>query len=279
MLGVGMLHMLPHAVVFTRSVEDVAWWALVGLLGMFYLLRVFHFHQHDLIETESNHEIDPSCSHHNHNYGHGKGGTPGSTDHPLGEKGRGIGGRLGWLGIMIGLSIHTIIDGTALAANVCLESSHSEDASSGWFPLWGLGTALAIFLHKPLDAMSISTVMKKDQWSKSSTNLVNILFASMCPLGILLFYGGIQFLGEEQSYVIGCCVALAGGVFLCIALSDILPEIHFHSHDRFLLSFCLLLGVAIAYGIGFLEPEHTHDIPAEGLDSLTNPGIDYLYIH
>ncbi len=51
---------------------------------------------------------------------------------------------------------------------------------------------------------------------------------------------------------------LFGGVFLCISLSDLLPEMEFHSHNRIRLSVALILGIATAWGIGFLEPKHAH---------------------
>jgi zinc and cadmium transporter len=53
-------------------------------------------------------------------------------------------------------------------------------------------------------------------------------------------------------------LAFSAGVFVCIALSDLLPEVEFHSHDRVPLSASLVLGLVLAWAIGFLEPEHTH---------------------
>jgi zinc and cadmium transporter len=58
--------------------------------------------------------------------------------------------------------------------------------------------------------------------------------------------------------VVGCALAFAAGVFLCISLADLLPEVTFHTHDRFRLTTFLLLGVGLAYGIGFIEPVHSH---------------------
>ena len=55
--------------------------------------------------------------------------------------------------------------------------------------------------------------------------------------------------------IVGCALAFSAGVFICISLSDLLPELEFHAHDRFKLSLALLLGVAAAWGIGYLEPE------------------------
>ena len=43
------------------------------------------------------------------------------------------------------------------------------------------------------------------------------------------------------------------------SLADLLPEVTFHSHDRVWLTAALFLGVALAWGIGFLEPMHAHE--------------------
>ena len=47
--------------------------------------------------------------------------------------------------------------------------------------------------------------------------------------------------------MIGYVLSFAAGAFLCIALSDLLPEIHFHSHDRGKLIASLLVGISLAY--------------------------------
>jgi hypothetical protein len=39
---------------------------------------------------------------------------------------------------------------------------------------------------------------------------------------------------------------ITGESFLCIAGADLLPQLQFHAHDRFKLSFTLLLGRAVA---------------------------------
>ena len=52
MLGVGLWHMLPHSYVETGSLDKTLIWTLAGLLGMFFLIRTFHFHQHGPAATE-----------------------------------------------------------------------------------------------------------------------------------------------------------------------------------------------------------------------------------
>ena len=149
--------------------------------------------------------------------------------------------------------LHSLIDGVALAAAIEVEA-FGETA----FASYGLGTFLAVVLHKPLDSMSISSLMLLGGWSKTWRLAVNVGFALICPLGAVLFFFGLEKVTASQHALVGCSVAFAAGVFLCISLADLLPELQFHSHDRFNLSAALLAGVALAYAIGFFEPKHIH---------------------
>ena len=254
-LGVALLHMLPHSVVETHSLDRSVICALVGLLTMFLLIRTFHVHHHGPVEETCEKRHDPAaaaCEHHEHHH-HDHDPTEGECcethRHPY-----------SWLGLGAGLTVHTLIDGMALAASV---SAEQHVAGDGWC-LLGVGTFLAVALHKPLDAMSITSVMANGGWSVRARHLVNFGFAMMCALGAAGFYLGIQHLVETQHMIIGGALGFAAGVFLCISLADILPEVHFHSHDRVKLSAALLLGVLLAYGIGLIEPAHEHgqDEPA-----------------
>ena len=47
MLGIGLLHMLPHSVAALGSLDHAVYWMMAGLLTMFLLIRAFHFHQHE----------------------------------------------------------------------------------------------------------------------------------------------------------------------------------------------------------------------------------------
>ena len=61
--------------------------------------------------------------------------------------------------------------------------------------------------------------------------------------------------------IASAALAFSAGVFISIALSDLLPEVQFHSHDRLKLSAALLAGALVAWGIGFAEPKHAHGKP------------------
>ena len=270
MLGVAVLHLLPHGAAAVSSFDIAVRWMLGGVVLMFFLLRVFHFHHHpgeeelSLLSGEGNTlstslpsganpalltlpviSQESKCSHQHadgHNHGH---------VHPLPA------GALSWLGVFIGLALHTLIDGMALAASVQVESTlHHDHASTPM--LAGLATFLAVLLHKPLDAMSITSLMKAGGWSKQASATANLGFAIVCPLGAALFYLGVLRSEMDAAAVIGRALALSAGVFLCIALSDLLPEIEFHTHDRFALSALLLGGITAAAGIGLLEPHGAH---------------------
>jgi zinc and cadmium transporter len=87
------------------------------------------------------------------------------------------------------------------------------------------------------------------------------------PAGALLFYFGLMSetagaTGGLQQWYVACALAFSAGTFLCISLSDLLPELHFHRHDRVKLSVALLLGLAVAHAAAWLEStahtSHTH---------------------
>ena len=48
---------------------------------------------------------------------------------------------------------------------------------------------------------------------------------------------------------------------LAIALTDLLPELHFHSHDRNKLSAALLAGLAVMGLTAYLGHGHEHEAP------------------
>jgi zinc and cadmium transporter len=151
------------------------------------------------------------------------------------------------------LALHSAVDGLAVAASIHADAEHGHATM-----LLGFGTFLAVLLHKPLDAVSVTSLMTAGGWTTGWRHAVNAGFALMCPLGAMLFFLGIERFAEYQHALVGCALAFSAGVFLCISLSDLLPELEMHSHDRVKLSFALLLGIAIAYGIGYLEPAHLH---------------------
>lgn len=246
MLGVAFFHLLPHSIAVLKSVDQALLFCLGGLLFMFFMVRMFHFHQHDLaVDSEHEHKQKHLCDHeHDHHHVHCE-SHDGALD-------------LSWAGLCFGLMVHTVIDGIALAATV------QSSSPTGW-SVAGLGVFLAIVLHKPLDALSITSLMSVRGWNVQKQMVVSLVFSLMCPLGAILFAVGVDQFADYRDMVLGLALAFSAGIFLCISLGDLLPEVHFHSHDRLKLSAMLFLGVLIAFAIESLPGHsHTFDVtPAE----------------
>jgi zinc and cadmium transporter len=235
MLGIALLHFLPDAAEQLHSTDRTAMWILGGFLAMFFLQRFFHFHHHDSPEGDPEDCCDEHEPADDHNHAH--------HAHTLAEKSA---QQLSWVGTALGLTLHSLLDGLALAAAVTA-------GSLGHARLAGLGVALVVILHKPFDAMAVSTLMTASGSSRFSRHLLNALFALVTPIGAALFYLGANQIADSNAAFLGCSLAFCAGTFLCIASSDLLPELQFHSHDRFKLSFALLGGLAVAIIIKQLE--------------------------
>ncbi len=313
MLGIAFLHLFPHAVVTLGSASKAGAACLAGVVAMFVLLRAFHApHTHGFAEATplklaGEHElVQPCCGevemvsanpqtrhsattameahvpelevsreiseagvsqhenprrrrtdHHHEHCDHSH------HDHAV------SGDRwMGWLGILFGLWVHTLIDGIALAASTVADAKHPGVV------LAGLGTFLAIALHKPLDAFTITSTMRASGWSSVHQALVNVVFALACPAGALLFYFGVNH-NPANASLLGWGLAVSAGFFICIALADLLPEVSFHQHDRGKLSVAFFLGIALALAVESL-PGHSHVHASNRQDTSEQPAGEAL---
>lgn len=243
MLGVAFFHLLPHAVYALDAPDGVniaMGWAVFGLVVMLMLLRLLHF-QHPGYASEAS----GPCDHHNH------GGVLPSHDghdHAVGDGAA----PASWKGVLIGLTLHTFIDGVALGAAVLAAPGGLDEQ------VLGFGVFIAILLHKPLDAISITALMQAAGMSVKARTRANVLFAIVCPLGAVFFY----FLGQNaQAFgvpLVAAALAFSSGAFICIALSDLLPEVQFHSHDRAKLTIVFLLGIGLSLLMARAAHDHDH---------------------
>ena len=243
MLGVALFGLIPHAAASFGRVEPALWGVAAGLLGMFFLIRFAPFHSHE----------PPSAV--EHEGGEGGCGHPHHDPHPSAA---------GWAGAAFGLGVHALIDGAALAAAV--RGGHAGGGGPlGLGALPGFGAFLAVALHKPLDAVTVMTLARaapRGSWSRRHPRAVNLAFAAVGPAGAVGFYllAGAT---PAENLLTGAAMAVAAGAFLCIALSDLLPELEFHAHDRFKLSAALLIGVGVAAAVEVLAHGHGHSVNAE----------------
>jgi zinc and cadmium transporter len=249
MLGASFFHVMPDAM--EMAGEGFGWWMALGVVGLFCIERFLAPHSHEVTsKLQKEHEHQPGCEH----------------DHEH----RAAPSVAGWTAVL-GLTIHTFMNGVGLAGAVQFDSSHGQAVES---LLPGLALFLAIALHKPADALAISTVLTRKGASRGTLTLVQLGFAAMVPIGAITFLVTSGTITEGlRSQLTGAALAFSAGTFLFIALSDLLPEVQFHRHDRIPLSLALVLGVVLMGGIALLEDrgkstdepnsavQHHHDSP------------------
>jgi zinc and cadmium transporter len=251
MLGAAFFHVMPDAFELCGA-EWFGWWMSLGAVGLFCIERFIAPHSHEVDGGKNN-------SHHDHAHEEPAAGCARGHDvHETHEHGSNHGqdaraaapAVAGWTAVL-GLTIHTFMNGVGLAGEVQVESSR--------FLFPGMAIFVAIVLHKPADALAISTVLSRKGTSRKLISLVQLGFATMVPIGVVAFFLTSGALTEEmQNHVTGAALAFSAGTFLFVALSDLLPEVQFHHHDRLQLFLALVLGVAGMGGIALLEG-HDHD--------------------
>jgi zinc and cadmium transporter len=232
MLGAAFFHMLPEAV--DAGSSSTLRWSAAGLLVLFLLERFFAYHHHEAPGSDHDHD-----GHH--------AGEAHATRHAA------TGRVLNWGAAAFGLAVHSLIGGVALASAVAADvASRGRPGPVAW------GAFLATVMHKPADALTIVSLMLRAGSSRGRVHLVNLGFALMVPLGVVLFTAGLGSLPAESAGRLRAnALAFSAGTFLCIALSDLLPELHFHAHDRLKLSLALLAGfflMGLTGGLDWLLP-------------------------
>ena len=227
-IGVAIYHLLLHSIEYisgTEAFESVVGSMMLGIVSIIILLRTFHLHQHEFTNKES------KSLEHKH-------------DHMAIKK-------TSLFSIILGLGLHSIMEGIALGASIQVDLNLHQ--SGGQMSLGSLGVLVAIVLHKPLDSYSIIGMMRSSGYNHRTCTMINILFSLLCPLIMVFTFWSITLLSTwDHREFMGYLLAFASGSFLCIALSDLLPEIQFHRHDRFKLTLAFLIGILLSYFLHLL---------------------------
>jgi zinc and cadmium transporter len=224
MLGAAFFHMIPEAV--RMGSAGTVRWSAAGLLALFFLERFFQFHHHESSD---------------HDDGLGD-GPERHTDRRRFEA-------LSWGTAAFGLAVHSLVGGIALVSAIAADFDEGQAVgATGW------GVFLATVVHKPADALTIVTLMLRSGVPRRLAHLVNFAFAMMIPVGVVTFVLGVGRLSPGTAHGwTAIALAFSSGTFLCIALSDLLPELQFHSHDRLKLSLGLLAGLCLMIGTTVVE--------------------------
>lgn len=142
------------------------------------------------------------------------------------------------LSAFIGLFIHSLTDGIALGASLTI-------------PKLGFIVFAAIFLHKSMEAFSLSSVLLHEGKGKATLLLANAALLLAVPVGALL---SMQWLSAYGPPLMGVALAFSAGTFLHISLSDLLPEVHRHSALKNQAMLFFIVGLACMFILArFLE--------------------------
>ncbi|MFO0891062.1 MAG: ZIP family metal transporter [Isosphaeraceae bacterium] len=246
MLGAAFFHMLPEAI--GMGSPGTVRWAAVGLLALFLLERFASFHQHEPQDLSSPSTPTPAFHGHGHGHSHGSHNEPHSCA-TLDRHEEQAKSPLSWGTAAFGLAVHSIVGGVALASAIAADfAGRGAVGATGW------GVFLATVVHKPADALTIVSLMLRAGVTRRVAHAVNLAFALMIPVGVVAFTMQLGRLSPEAATTAtAIALSFSAGTFLCIALSDLLPELQFHSHDRVPLTMALAAGFALTAGASLLE--------------------------
>lgn len=131
----------------------------------------------------------------------------------------------------LGLSVHGIIEGVALASSLIAAPS--------------LGPLIfaAILFHKFPSGITLAAILRMAHSSEKKIAAFAIGLALSGPLGMALGYGFL--VSSEMKAATGALLALSAGTFLYIAACDLIPEIQSHSTSRVSHLLMFLAGVGV----------------------------------
>lgn len=139
--------------------------------------------------------------------------------------------------IALGDTIHNFLDGVAIAAAFLVDAN------------LGLLTVIAIGLHEIPQEIADYNIMISKGFSMKRAVVVNVISAAASLVGAV----GTFLLGEVLSPTLPWLIGLSAGMFLYIALADLIPELHHHAtigKNRWVQLVWLLAGIAVIVVLG-----------------------------
>lgn len=222
LIGVALFHIIPHSIEHINEfhpgsgAQQCMILVAVGIALMFGVMRLFGVYDH--VGTEDS-------------------GGP-KTNRSF----------ITWCAILVGLTIHTMVEGFTLGSSIVSSNANLTVQSS-----LTMAVFLGILLHKPLDALTLIGIMKTTNATSKLRNSVNVAFAMVCPLMTFLTMIVLYRFHETAEHMIGYVLSIVAGLLICLALGDLLPEARQHQHDKWLILLAFLLGLVVVFVITMLE--------------------------
>jgi len=223
LFGDALIHLIPEAIHDGENTTLISFFILLGVL-IFFALEKFLRWQHV-------HDINTN----------GDGGSHIHGDHLHLEDSELHNHHIRPIGRLVIISdgMHNFIDGIIIAGGYFISIEV------------GIATTIAIILHEIPQEVGDFGVLVHAGYTRWRALLVNFLTALTALVGAIITLLAGSFVQNFIPYI----VAIAGGSFLYIAGSDLIPEIHKTSDvKRSLLQFLgLLIGITLMFLLLFLE--------------------------
>ncbi len=130
-----------------------------------------------------------------------------------------------------GLFLHSLLDGIIIGVGFEID------------PKVGLLTSLGVILHELPEGVTSFSLLITSIKRKTALKL-SIAVALATPLGALI---SLTFISALSEAIVGLLLAMAGGTFLYVGASDLIPETH--EEKGFRNAGFLLLGVLFLYSL------------------------------
>lgn len=139
--------------------------------------------------------------------------------------------------ITVGDTVHNFIDGVVIAGTFMVA------------PATGIVTALAVAAHEIPHEMADFGVLMTRGWARKKVILVNLVSAGTSLMGAALMY----YLRRQIEGLLPALLSFSGGMFIYLACSDLIPELHHGHAERKVDSLWQLatfgMGIAVVWGL------------------------------
>jgi len=137
--------------------------------------------------------------------------------------------------LILGDSIHNFLDGIVIALAYVAN------------PALGLTTTLAVAAHEIPQEIGDFSLLLYRGWSKRKVVVINILQSLLTVPGVVLGF----YLGQALKLELPFLLAGAAGIFIYLAASDIIPEVHHRAGHKQFFSVVLPLLLSLSW-VGLL---------------------------
>lgn len=131
---------------------------------------------------------------------------------------------------VLGMGLHSLVDGVAIGAGFNVS------------PVIGIAATVGVVIHEFPEGMATMSVMLASGYKRRTAFISSLVVAAATPLGALL---SLALLGGLGAHAIGMALAFAAGTFVYIAGSDLIPQTHEQKGAGTILAFAA--GVFLLY--------------------------------